>query len=171
MSKKLLSTLLVLTLVLGACVLPVSAFAETAPATTSDSGAVIDPSLDVALYTVPMKATVSILYAIKSSAVASTDGLKLVVVKGTTTSEVAPAGTMTISGEKYIIFEYTGLTASEMRTTVSAYIRCGEAQGNTVEYSVAAFAEAYAAKGGQYVELVSAMLAYGDAVAKLAGGK
>ena len=122
------------------------------------------------IYTVPMKATVSILYAIKTSSVTSTEDLRLVVTKGSTTSEIAPAGTMIISDETYIVFEYTGLTASEMRTTVSAYIRCGEARGNAVEYSVATFAEAYAAKGGQYVELVSAMLAYGDAVAKLAAG-
>ena len=169
MSKKFLSTLLVLSLVLGACMLPVAVFAEEESTATPD--AVIDPSLDIALYTVPMKATVSILYAIKASSVTSTSDLKLVVVKGDKTSEVDPAGVMTISGEKYIIFEYTGLSAAEMRTTVSAYIRCGEARGTAVEYSVAAFAEAYAAKGGKYVELVSAMLAYGDSVAKLPGGR
>ena len=170
MYKKLLSTLLILTLVLGACMLPVAVFAEEGEP-TADTDAATDPSLNIELYTVPMRATVSILYAIKSSSVTDTDDLKLVVLKGNSTSEVDPAGVMTISGEKYIIFEYTGLSASEMRTTVSAYIRHGEARGEAVEYSVATFAAAYTAKGGQYVDLVSAMLAYGDSVAKLVAGK
>lgn len=170
MFRKLLSTILVLTLVMCACVLPISVFAEEAES-TPDASTEIDSSLDIELYTVPMKATVSILYAIKSSGLASTDDLKLVVTKGDETVEIDPAGVMTVYGDECIIFEYTGLSAAEMRTSVSAYICQGEARGSSVECSVASFAEAYAAGGGKYVELVTAMLAYGDSVAKLVAGR
>ena len=161
MLKKFTSLLLILTLLTGTCVLPVVSVAESAESTATDH------NLDIALYTVPMKASVVILYAIKSSSVSGVDGLKLVVTKGEESTDVLPAGRMIYEGEEYIVFEYKGLAASEMRTSVSAYVCYGDAHGSAVEYSVADFAEAYIAKGGKYVELVNAMLEYGDAVAQL----
>ena len=161
MLKKFTSLLLILTLLTGICLLPVVSVAESAESTA------IDHNLDIALYTVPMKASVVILYAIKSSSVPGVNGLKLVVTKGEEPTDVLPTGRTIINGEEYIIFEYKGLSASEMRSRVSAYVCYGDARGSAVEYSVADFAEAYIAKGGKYVDLVNAMLEYGDAVAKL----
>ena len=161
MSRKITSLLLVFALAFSVCMLPVTSVAESTAPT------VIDPDLDIDLYTVPMRASVVILYAIRSSSVPSTDGLRLVVTKGESSCDVLPAGRTVIDGEEYVVFEYKGLSAAEMRTEVSAYICCGEARGNSVEYSVADFAEAYAASGGRYVDLVSSMLEYGDAVAEL----
>ena len=126
------------------------------------------PSLDIALYTVPMKATVSILYAVEAAGYESVDGLKVVVTKGESSEEVLPAGVMTIDGVEYIIFEYEGLSAAEMRTTVSAHVEFGGESGASVEYSVAKFAENYK---GAHIDLVAAMLAYGDAVAAMMAAK
>ena len=123
-----------------------------------------DPSQEIELVTVPMRATVSILYAISADGYSSFDGLKLVVTKNGTATEVAPAGTTEIGGKNYIVFSYDGLSAAEMELVVSAYVDYNGATGEPVEYSVATFAESYKASGGQYVYLVEAMLKYGKAV-------
>ena len=122
------------------------------------------PSLDIAYCTVPMKATVSILYAIPAAGYESTAGLKLVVTKGESSEDVLPAGVMSIKGVEHIIFEYEGLSAAEMKVSVSAHVEFGGESGETVEYSVQKFAESYS---GAHGDLIDAMLAYGDAVAAL----
>ena len=129
------------------------------------------PSQEIQFVTVPMRATVSILYAISAEGYDSLDGLKLVVNKNGTISEVAPAGTATVNGMYCIIFQYDGLSAAEMDLTVSAYVDYNGQAGEAVEYSVSAFAEDYAAQGGKYVSLVEAMLRYGAAVKAMQDAK
>ena len=129
------------------------------------------PSQEIQFVTVPMRATVSILYAISAEGYDSLDGLKLVVDKNGTISEVAPAGTATVNGMYCIIFQYDGLSAAEMDLAVSAYVDYNGQCGEAVEYSVSAFAEDYAEQGGKYVSLVEAMLRYGAAVKAMEDAK
>ena len=130
-----------------------------------------EPSQKIEFVTVPMRATVSILYAISAEGYDSLDGLKLVVDKNGVTEEVLPAGTATVNGIYCIIFQYDGLSAAEMELTVSAYVDYNGQCGEAVEYSVSAFAEDYAEQGGKYVSLVEAMLRYGAAVKAMEDAK
>ena len=122
------------------------------------------------LVTVPMKATVSILYAVKAT---GNDGANVVITtKGEETglSDAATRldGTYEIGGVEYILFEYSNLAASEMGVQVTA-----EINGKSVTYSVAEFLTAYAAQYAEnpeyvkQVKLVESMLAYGEAVAAM----
>ena len=129
------------------------------------------PSQEIQFVTVPMRATVSILYAISAEGYDSLDGLKLVVDKNGTISEVAPAGTATVNGMYCIIFQYDGLSAAEMDLAVSASVDYNGQAGESVDYSVKTFAYAYSAAGGKYVSLVEAMLKYGAAVKAMQDAK
>ena len=123
---------------------------------------------EIAYYTVPMRATVCILYAVSAD---SYDGVAVKVTKsGSTVEENAVCkGYAEIGGETYLIFEYE-LSASEMATEVSAYATSGILAGNPVSYSVNAFLDKYVndysgveAKA-KFVKLAEAMKAYGAAV-------
>ena len=129
------------------------------------------PSQDIEFVTVPMRATVSILYAISADGYNGLDGLKLVVDKNGVTSEVLPAGYANVNGKYCIIFQYDGLNAAEMELVVSAHVEYNGQAGEAVSYSVKTFAEAYAAQGGKYVDLVNAMLKYGAAVKAMQDAK
>ena len=129
------------------------------------------PSQKIELVTVPMRATVSILYAISADGYNGLDGLKLVVTKNGADAEVAPAGITTIGGKQYIVFRYDGLSAAEMELEVSAYVDYNGAVGAPVTYSVKTFADKYKTSGGQYVDLVDAMLKYGAAVKAMLDAK
>ena len=129
------------------------------------------PSQEIEFVTVPMRATVSILYAISAEGYESLDGLKLVVNKNGATDEVAPAGTATVNGKFCIIFQYDGLSAAEMELVVSAHVEYNGQAGEAVDYSVKTFADAYSAAGGKYVSLVEAMLKYGAAVKAMQDAK
>ena len=129
------------------------------------------PSQEIEFVTVPMRATVSILYAISAEGYESLDGLKLVVDKNGATEEVAPAGTATVNGKYCIIFQYDGLSAAEMDLVVSAHVEYNGQAGEAVDYSVKTFADAYAQAGGKYVSLVEAMLRYGAAVKAMQDAK
>ena len=133
-------------------------------------GVTAEESADDILVTVPMKATVSILYAVKA---ADNDSATVVITaKGEETglSDAATRldGTYKIGDVEYILFEYSNLAASEMDVVVTAQI--GE---KTVKYSVAQFGAAYIAQYGENLEyakqvkLVKSMLAYGAAVAAM----
>ena len=155
--KKKLALLLALVL----CLSSLSGIAVVA-----EGEAAATPSVEIALYTVPMRATVSILYAVKAEGYASLDGLKLIADKGNGEEEVAPAGVMTLGGVRYIVFDYSNLSASEMDKKVTACIDYNGTRGNTVTYSVKDFADNYLAgeHEAKYEALVEAMIAYGDAV-------
>ena len=133
-------------------------------------GVTAEESADDILVTVPMKATVSILYAVKA---AGNDDAKVVITAKDDVELDAPEaaeklGTYQIGGVDYILFEYSNLAASEMGVVVTAEI--GE---KTVKYSVAQFGDAYIAQYGEnpeyakQVKLVESMLAYGEAVAAM----
>ncbi len=126
----------------------------------------VTPSVDIAVYTVPMRATVSILYAVEAEGYTSFDGLKLIADKGNGEEEVAPAGIMTLGGVRYVVFDYSNLSASEMDKKVTACVEYNGTRGNTVTYSVKDFADSYLAGEHEpkYEALVEAMIAYGDAV-------
>ena len=136
-------------------------------------GETATPSLEIALYTVPMRATVSILYAVEAAGYESFDGLKLLCDKGKGEEEVLPAGTLNIDGVDYIIFEYSNLAASEMDLDVTAKVSYGGATGAPVSYSVADFAQSYLAGNGSAdcKALVTAMIEYGAAVKAMASAK
>ena len=141
-------------------VLCVSALSVLATAEESTA-----PSLDIAYYTGPMRATVSILYAVEyaGDVYLMVDGARLDAI-GTLTKDLG-------TGEKtYLIFEYN-LNANQMAKEVSAYATNGTDAGKTVTYSVNEFLDAYAAKyegeesKANHVQLVKDMKAYGEAVA------
>ena len=134
-------------------------------------GATAEESASDVLVTVPMRATVSILYAVKAEG--NENATVLITAKNKVALGEAEAatkldGTYEIGGVEYILFEYSNLAASEMRTSVTANIG-----GKVVTYSVADFVEDYMAQYtgnteyAKQVTLVEKMLAYGDAVAKL----
>ena len=133
-------------------------------------GATAEESASDVLVTVPMRATVSILYAVKAAG--NEDASVLITAKNGVALGAPEAATKIdddydIGGVKYILFEYSNLTASEMRTSVTATI-----DGKVVTYSVADFVADYTAQytGTEYakqVTLVEKMLAYGDAVAEM----
>ena len=134
-------------------------------------GATAEESASDVLVTVPMRATVSILYAVKA---ADSEGVSVLITRKDNVELDAPEaatrldGTYEIGGVEYILFEYSNLAASEMRTSVTATI--GE---KTVTYSVAQFVADYTAQYAENAEyakqvtLVEKMLAYGDAVAAM----
>ena len=133
-------------------------------------GVTAEESADDILVTVPMKATVSILYAVKAAG--NDDATVLITAKDDVALGEPEAaeklGTYQIGGVDYILFEYSNLAASEMGVVVTAQI--GE---KTVKYSVEQFGEAYIAQydgNPEYVKqvkLVESMLAYGEAVAEM----
>ena len=132
-------------------------------------GATAEESASDVLVTVPMRATVSILYAVKAAD--NEDATVLITAKNGVALGAPEAATKIddyeIGGVKYILFEYSNLAASEMRTSVTATIG-----GKVVTYSVADFVADYTAQytGTEYakqVTLVEKMLAYGDAVAEM----
>ena len=135
------------------------------------ASAEVTPSQEIDFVTVPMRATVSILYAISAEGYDSLDGLKLVVDKNGKKDEVLPAGYATVNGKSCIVFQYDGLSAAEMELEVSAHVEYNGKAGTAVSYSVKTFADAYAAQGGKYVDLVNAMLKYGAAVKAMQDAK
>lgn len=134
---------------------------------------VASPSVEIAIYTVPMKATVSILYAIEADGYMSFDELKLVADKGSGEEFIAPSGVLTKDGVRYIVFEYSNLSASEMDKRVTACVEYNGNRGKAVSYSVADFAASYASGNGSEKNkaMVAAMIAYGDAVKAMAEAK
>lgn len=160
---KKIALLLVLALCLSSLA-GVVAVAEGEPAT---------PSLEIALYTVPMSATVSILYAVAADGYESFDGLKLLCDKGNGAEEILPAGVLEIGGKNYIIFRYDNLSAAEMDVDVTACVSYGGATGTPITYSVADFAAGYLAgsASADSKALVSAMLEYGAAVKAMLSAK
>ena len=95
-------------------------------------GVTAEESADDILVTVPMKATVSILYAVK--AVGNDDATVVITAKDGVALDAPEAaeklGTYQIGGVDYILFEYSNLAASEMDVVVTAKI--GD---KTVKYS------------------------------------
>ena len=123
------------------------------------------PSLEITYYTVPMRATVSILYAVDVAGYENPESIKIIANKGSGDEEITNSGYTTINGKTCLVFEYSNLSAAEMDTKVKAKVKYGDQVGSTVvEYSVKEFATNYETSGGQYVSLVKAMIAYGDAV-------
>ena len=110
--------------------------------------------------TVPMRATVSILYAVKA---AELDGAALYVQKN---GGEAVALTNPKEEGEYLIFEYSNLSAAEMETKVKVYVEGYEADAKT--YSVADFLNKYIAENENSAngKLAKAMLDYGAAVAE-----
>ena len=124
-----------------------------------------EPSVEIAYYTVPMRATVSILYAVDVAGYENPESIKIIANKGSGDEEITNSGYATINGKTCLVFEYSNLSAAEMDTKVKAKVKYGDQVGSTVvEYSVKEFATNYETSGGQYVSLVKAMIAYGDAV-------
>ena len=133
-------------------------------------GVTAEESADDILVTVPMKATVSILYAVKAAG--NDDATVVITAKDDVALDAPEAaeklGAYQIGGVDYILFEYSNLAASDMDVVVTAQI--GE---KTVKYSVAQFGAAYIAQYGEnpeyakQVKLVESMLAYGAAVAAM----
>ncbi len=173
--KKNLSLILALALVLSslACLTVVGGAAETEAA----------PSQEIAYYNLSLKANVCLLFAVPADGYAvKADGtvsnLQLLVWEGNSASglynkkdatakgEVVEAsGKMTIGESEYVIFSYSGLSASQMTETVYVRTLYTNARGDrsyseVYDYSVAEFAMTY---NGSKTDLVSKMLAYGDA--------
>lgn len=154
--KKKLALLLAVALVFT-CMLGLSATAET-------------PSDEIAMVTVPMRATVSILYAVEAAGYNDPANVSVVIIAkgGETVEDTAEnLGVYNIDGKDYILFEYSNLSAADMRTTVTAKVAGGT---KTVEYSVEKFATDYEAANPDKtaeITLLNKMLAYGDAVAAM----
>jgi len=134
------------------------------------------PSLEIAYCTVPMQASVCILYAVAADEYDDASKLKVLVWENDEADavELSASGVLEIGGKDYVVFAYTGLSAAEMRTVVYAKVSYDGALGTKVaSYSVAAFVEAYCATDASQAnkDMVSAMLAYGDAVANMEANK
>ena len=133
---------------------------------------IAEPSVEIAFYTVPMRATVSIFYAVKADGYTSDSEVVLCAQKENSSEvyEVPPSGVTTIGGERYLVFEFSELSAAEMDVSVTAYVRHGDRTSESPKtYSVMDFADAYANGNGSEKNkaLVAAMIAYGDAVKAL----
>lgn len=153
--KKKIALLLALALCLSMLAgMTVAAEGETAP--------------KIAYYTVPMRATVCILYAVSAD---SYDGVAVKVTKsGSSVAEDAVCkGLSEINGKEYLIFEYE-LAASEMSTKVEAYATNGTQNSEPVTYSVNEFLDNYVESyrsveaKAKFVKLAQAMKAYGEAI-------
>ena len=173
--KKSLSLILAIVLVLSslACMTVVGGAAE----------AETTPSQEIAFYNISLKANTCLLFAVPADGYAvkadgTVDNLQLLVWEGDSASglynkkdatakgEVVEASGKTTIGEKeYVVFSYSGLSASQMTETV--YVRTlytnargDRSYGEVYDYSVAEFAMTY---NGSKADLVNKMLAYGDA--------
>lgn len=153
-----------------------TAFANDAePAADIEPTANIEPSVEIEYYTVPMTATVEILYAVPMEGYevnpdGSVDGLYLLVWKGAEGSvesaeKIQSCGFMTINGRQHLIFRYEGLGAHEMGVRAYARISYNGRLGTTKSYSVKDFAASY---DGEYKSLVAALIKYGNAIELLA---
>ena len=137
---------------------------------SSAETAATDPALEIAFYTVPMRASVSILYAVEKY----NDRTVYVVADG---KQAKFRGELTQNlggGEKtYLIYECE-LDAKDMSKEVTAYVVDATdttKTGTTITYSVNTFLDSYIARYNDdatktaYVDLVKAMKAYGEAIA------
>ena len=126
---------------------------------------------EIAYCTVPMRATVSILYAVRAEGYDNPSALELLATKtGGVTDVVAPVGISKINGEDHVIFEYDNLYASDMETDVVACVRYdGGAPGGSVTYSVKRFVDDYVEKNptSRYNDMLIKMLEYGESVAQM----
>ena len=141
----------------------------------SAEGDAVEPSLDIAFYTVPISACeASIVFAVKAEGWANNgEYLHLQVKRGAedfkhVSDKTSKKGTCEIGGEKYIILQYD-LEVYEMDVVITArayHTPDGETvvSGAEVTTSVNLWAAAYKANGGQHTKLVDAMTAYGAAV-------
>ena len=172
--KKSLSLILALILVLSslACLTVVGGATEESSA----------PDLRIEYYNISLKANTCILFAVPISEGFSSENVQLLVWEEGDASGLynkkdaaangeilTPAGKTTVGtgadAEDCIVFSYSGLSASEMTKTVYARVLYTNARGDrsyseVYDYSVAEFAMTY---NGSKVDLVSKMLAYGDA--------
>ena len=139
------------------------------------SATAAEPSNEIAMVTVPMRATVSILYAVEAAGYADSAAVSVVITAkdGNVLDEAEAAknlGVYQIDGVDYILFEYSNLEAADMEVEVTAKVEGGN---STVTYSVAKFAEEYVAQYAgnadyaEEVKLVNSMIAYGEAVAAM----
>ena len=133
-----------------------------------------EPSVEIEYYTVPMTATVEMLYAVPAEGYdinddGTVDGLYLLVWKGAEGSvesaeKIQSCGFMRIDGVKHLIFRYDGLGAHEMGVKAYARISYNGRLGSTKSYSVKDFAASY---DGKYEDLVASFIKYGNAVETL----
>ena len=133
-----------------------------------------EPSVEISYYTVPMTATVEILYAIPADGYdvnpdGTVDGLSLLVWKGAegtadTAVKLSSQGIMNIKGKNHLVFVYDGLDADEMDVKVYARVSFGDRLGSTKVYSVKDFAASY---NGEHKSLVAALIKYGNAIKTL----
>lgn len=175
MKKKLallLAVVLVLSSLVGLSVVSVGAEAES---TT--------PSLEITHFNVTTTANVALLFAVPADGYTTDSNVSLLVWESGKAGSaygkadaqangeiLTPAGVQTIDGEKYLIFSYSGLSASQMTEVVYARVLYTDASGfrhygTLYDYSIAEYASSYLNKDGvKYKALVEAMLAYGDDV-------
>ena len=133
-----------------------------------------EPSVEIAYYTVPMRASVEILYAVPAdnysvNSDGTVDGLSLLVWKGSEGSvdnacSVKSSGVADINGKPHIVFVYDQLGAHQMGLKVCARVSYNGRLGSAVNYSVKDFAASY---DGAYKSLVAALIKYGNAIEAL----
>ncbi len=152
----------------------------------ADGAETTAPSQEVEYFNVSLRVGVALLFAVPADGYTvngdgTVDNLKLLafeeskvagkfnVADALASGEVIEAsGKYTIGNKEYVIFAYTGLAANQMTETV--YVRTlrttkegYRSYGNIYSYSVAEFVSRYNGNTAATTNLISSMLAYGDA--------
>ena len=139
---------------------------------------------EIALVNVSIRSNVAMLFAVpvgdfSVNADGTVDGLKLLVWKGESENgkygrgfadaNLEAQGKLSLGGETYVVFVYTGLTAKEMTDTVYARTVVSDGKGNlgygkVIDYSITEWAKNYESENEANTTLVENLIAYGAAM-------
>ena len=170
--KKNLALLLCLALCLSSLI-GSTAYAEETETT-------LPAAPEIALVNVSIRSNVAMLFAVPLGDFTvnpdgTVDGLKLLVWKGEYKSGSADdtlqaQGKLSLNGNDYVVFVYTGLFAKEMTDTVYARTVVSEgnktAYGKVIDYSITEWARNYNPKSDENKALAANLLEYGTAMQK-----